>query len=301
MARQNYSRDSRRLLAAMSSRMVSFYPALALALDSIPAAIMLGQLLYWHGKQADPDGWIRKSAAEMEDETAVTIRQQESARAILIEAGAIEYERRGVPPIGHYKINHDNIIRMFVDDRQLPRNVVIEKPQNVVINSTPHSGVQLPPKGVIDTEITHESTHKGGVPPAAVAGVELQGDAVPPLTQHAIDTFTSMLARKDRQWVARMNASEAVRDVAVAVSQELGIVPMRSQLPFWAKASAELYEALAGQPALIAAAVAEMRGRGLSMSSPKSLITTVQRLRAAQPKETETGVAVKYVAEVYDV
>lgn len=158
MAQKGYSPETRKLLDAMSRRTIAFYPDLAITLDSIPAAIMLGQLLYWHGKQADPDGWIRKSAAEMEQETAISIRQQESARPILISAKAVEYERRGVPPIGHYKINHDNIIELFLRPVQLPQNVVIESPPNVVINSTSHSGDQLPPNVVIDTEITTEST-----------------------------------------------------------------------------------------------------------------------------------------------
>lgn len=166
MAQKGYSPETRKLLDVMSRRTIAFYPDLAITLDSIPAAIMLGQLLYWHGKQADPDGWIRKSAAEMEQETAISIRQQESARPILINVKAVEYERRGVPPIGHYKINHDNIIELFLRPVQLPQNVVIESPPNVVINSTPRSGDQLPPNVVIDTEITTESTSEITAPVA---------------------------------------------------------------------------------------------------------------------------------------
>ena len=75
-------------------------------------------------------------------------------------------ERRGVPPIGHYKINHDNIIELFLAPAQSPQNVVIESPPNVVINSTPRSGAQLPPNVVIDTEITTESTSEITAPVA---------------------------------------------------------------------------------------------------------------------------------------
>lgn len=154
MASKHYSPESRALLSAMSTRMIAYYPALALALDSVPAAIMLGQLLYWHGKQADPDGWIKKSAAEMEEETAITTRQQELARPILVEKGAIEYERKGVPPVGHYKINHDKIIALFLE------NDAPQLPQKRIIDSALHSGDQLPQKRIYDTETTQKSTHR---------------------------------------------------------------------------------------------------------------------------------------------
>jgi len=40
---------------------ITYYPALAKALESIPAAIFLAQLIYWTGKQADEGGWIYKT------------------------------------------------------------------------------------------------------------------------------------------------------------------------------------------------------------------------------------------------
>lgn len=110
-----------------------------------------------------------------------------------------------------------------------------------------------------------------------------------PFSENSLDQFQTMMGRKDKLWSERMKAPEAIRDIAVSVSQALGIVPTKSQLPFWAKGAAELYEVLAGDPALIGAAVADMRGKGLSMSSPKSLVTTVQRLKAAPAASISQG------------
>jgi len=128
-------------------------------------------------------------------------------------------------------------------------------------------------------EVTH--------PILGFAQIAAKEDAVP-FSEKALDQFQTMMGRKDKVWSERMKATEAVKDVAVSVSQALGIVPTKSQLPFWAKGAAELYEVLAGNPALIATAVAEMRGKGLAMSSPKSLVTTVQRLRATATVSQES-------------
>lgn len=220
MASKGYSPETRAIFDAMSRRMVAFYPALAVALDSIPAAIMLGQLLYWHGKQKDPDGWIRKSAAEMEEETAVTARQQEYARPVLTEKGLIQYERRGVPAMGHYKIDHDKIIDLLIesDARQLRQNVGTELRQNVGTSSTRRSGVQLRQNVVTDTEttteITAESTADATTAAARAAGIGSQP------SQRIARNKTNRLAAASRM-------DELERHPAIAAHRRVcGIQPM---------------------------------------------------------------------------
>lgn len=122
---------------------------------------------------------------------------------------------------------------------------------------------------------------------------------VAPITQAGLEMFGKVLARREKHWAERMKGTEEVRAACVAVSAALNIQPTKSQLSFWAKGAAELLEVCGGQSAaLIPAAIADMRARGLVMSSPKSLITTVQRLKAAMP--TEGASTVVYKAEVYD-
>lgn len=287
-----YSPETRALLDALSRQTIAYHPDLAATLGSIPAAVILGQLLYWHGKQADPDGWIMKTAKDFEAETAITERQQETVRAILVGVGAVKFERRGIPAMPFYKIDHDKIISLYVN------NAGVKNPQVGETKNPPRSILKFPRLGDSNTEITTEITSNTTRASGAAAGraVPILGfaqiahkEADVPFSENSLDQFQTMMGRKDKLWSERMKAPEAIRDIAVSVSQALGIVPTKSQLPFWAKGAAELYEVLAGDPALIGAAVADMRGKGLSMSSPKSLVTTVQRLKAAPAASISQG------------
>ena len=94
---------------------ITYYPTLAKALESIPAAIFLAQLIYWTGKQRDEDGWIYKTRDEWENETGLIRTQQENARAILREKGLIEEGQFGFNRIKHYRINSDEIEKWFTD------------------------------------------------------------------------------------------------------------------------------------------------------------------------------------------
>jgi hypothetical protein len=73
---------------------IAFFPAFG-RLFGVHAALMLQQLIYWTGKQADPDGWIYKSAEDWEAELTLSPREQSTARKKLTDAGVIEekYQR----------------------------------------------------------------------------------------------------------------------------------------------------------------------------------------------------------------
>lgn len=160
-----YSKETRALLDVLSRRTIAYHPDLALALGSVPAAVILSQLLYWHGKQADPDGWIRKTAAELEEETGVTERQQEVTRPAMVEAGLVEFQRRGVPAMPFYRVNHDRIVELY-----LSRAGETSFPQTGKQES-PVKGNLIPPNGDTNTEITSETTTEstGGSAPAVVS------------------------------------------------------------------------------------------------------------------------------------
>ena len=164
MTSKHYSPETRKLLDALSRRTVAYHPDLATALGSIPAAIILGQLLYWHGKQADPDGWIMKTAKELEAETAVTERQQENVRQILVSAGAVQFERRSTPAMPFYRINHDRIIELYIesDPAEIPPKGETKFP--------PRSIIKFPPLGDTNTEITTEITSNTTRASGAAAG-----------------------------------------------------------------------------------------------------------------------------------
>src|SRR5215208_85961 len=61
------------------------------------AGICIRQLVYWTGKQHDPEGWIYKTQGELEEETGLSRHHQEKARNILLSQGVLREDRRGLP------------------------------------------------------------------------------------------------------------------------------------------------------------------------------------------------------------
>lgn len=78
-------------------RPIAFHRAFADLAGSAAGGLFLSQLFYWSDKGADAEGWIYKTIAEWTDETALSRREQESARAALVALGVLEVERRGLP------------------------------------------------------------------------------------------------------------------------------------------------------------------------------------------------------------
>jgi hypothetical protein len=71
-------------------RPVAFYPGMAKLLGGIKRAVFVCQMAYWNGKGSDPDGWIYKTAEEIEEETSLTYKEQTGVRASLVEAGILQ-------------------------------------------------------------------------------------------------------------------------------------------------------------------------------------------------------------------
>ena len=71
----------------------------------VNAALLLSQLLYWHGKGSRNDGWFYKTQLEMQDETGLTRTQQENAIKRLKKHGVISTARKGIPAKRHYRVH----------------------------------------------------------------------------------------------------------------------------------------------------------------------------------------------------
>lgn len=71
---------------------------------SVPAAIIMNQLLFWHGKGARK-GWIYKTIKEMYLETGLSRTQQDTAIAKLVSFGVLSVERMGWPRKRYFKPN----------------------------------------------------------------------------------------------------------------------------------------------------------------------------------------------------
>ncbi len=105
-----YDQDS---IAQFAGNSIRYFPALAHCLGSINAAVMLSQLIYWCGKGHRYDGYIFKTAKEMQYETGLTRHQQTSARKKLIELGLIHTKVAGIPAKVHYEIYLSEITSML--------------------------------------------------------------------------------------------------------------------------------------------------------------------------------------------
>lgn len=91
---------------------VVFYPKLA-KVFGIEETIFICQLLYWNGKGSSEDGFIHKTSEEIEEETALTYRQQRRIRAKLRGLGLLlEYQKR-LEHKTFYKINYERVNELY--------------------------------------------------------------------------------------------------------------------------------------------------------------------------------------------
>ena len=99
--------SKRIVMNLLADRPIAYHPDIARVAGGVKAGIFLSQLLYWSDKGKRGDGYIWKTQEELEDETALTRREQESARKILKSKGLIDEKLQGIPAKLYYKINTD--------------------------------------------------------------------------------------------------------------------------------------------------------------------------------------------------
>ena len=91
------TRLQRAIETILTDRPIAYHAVLAKAVGSANAGIFLSQLLYWTPRAHDKDGWIYKTQQDIYEETALTRREQETARRRLRTAKVLEEKRAGVP------------------------------------------------------------------------------------------------------------------------------------------------------------------------------------------------------------
>lgn len=87
------------------SRPIAFHRCLVSLTDSVLAALMLSQAVYWSERTQDPAGWFFKTQEDWTLETGLSRREQETAREILRKSGFWSEERRGLPAKLYYQID----------------------------------------------------------------------------------------------------------------------------------------------------------------------------------------------------
>lgn len=89
---------------------------LARNLKSIKASLFISQLMYWESKGADPDGWIYKTAKEIEKEVCLSYEELKVVMRICKAASILEIVKKipvfGNAPILHFKLIQDKIDKL---------------------------------------------------------------------------------------------------------------------------------------------------------------------------------------------
>jgi hypothetical protein len=101
--------------ALMRCGFVPVYPQLVVASGSLKAAMMLGQAIRlsrtWLRHDPGRNGWFWMNAAEWQGATGLTPREQEPARAALVEAGLWEERRTFNPSRLYFRVHLDVVAR----------------------------------------------------------------------------------------------------------------------------------------------------------------------------------------------
>lgn len=96
--------------------MVAYHPALAPVCGGVTATLLLCQLLYWD--RGEGDGWIMRSAKQINVATGLSQREQETARARLTERGIVIEKLAGNPATLHFRIDHDRLHALWEGRRE---------------------------------------------------------------------------------------------------------------------------------------------------------------------------------------
>jgi hypothetical protein len=114
---------------AKAGRAVAYYPKLALALDSIPAALFLCQFVYWYEKGASGDGYIYKTVEQIESETGLTYEQQKRARELLKNEKLITEYNDKVKHRQYYRVELERLAWLwrFIEEHSESNGVPLRK------------------------------------------------------------------------------------------------------------------------------------------------------------------------------
>jgi len=95
-------------------RHIAFHRRLVDLTDSVKAALLLSQSIYWHRRGRDIEqqgGWFHKTAEQWTLETGLTLKEQQAAREQLRALSLLQDRRMGMPARLHFRLNEDELGR----------------------------------------------------------------------------------------------------------------------------------------------------------------------------------------------
>jgi|GEM_PF-3938750 len=108
-------RRAQKTLLDLLSKPIAFHPVFVKIAGSVAAGVLLSQAYYWSKNRTagERDGWFYKSWSEWEEETGLTRREQQTARAHLREQGLLEERDGGLEGKGRvlwFRVNQDKLL-----------------------------------------------------------------------------------------------------------------------------------------------------------------------------------------------
>ena len=117
----NAERDADRELAIvwpLLGRHIAFHRRLVDVTESVKAALLLSQAIYWtrHGRDiAAAAGWFSKTSEQWALETGLTIKEQASARTALRDLAILDERREGLPAKLHFRLRVERLADLLLD------------------------------------------------------------------------------------------------------------------------------------------------------------------------------------------
>ena len=145
-------------------RPIAFRVVLARLCGSLTAGLMLSQAIYWRQCWQVSEGWFHKTAKQWEEETFLTLSQQESARKILRRFPFWQEERRSVPATMHFRVDLEKLreaLAQFAGNPQtrIGKSANQDQAKHANKNSGKlQSSLHEPRELYMEAEITTEST-----------------------------------------------------------------------------------------------------------------------------------------------
>jgi hypothetical protein len=118
--------------AVIGDRVVDYWPMFTRAFGGVNVGMLLSQ--FWNYSRMDAnmgrEGWFCASQEEIEEHTALTRPEQETARRKLRDAGILLENRSGIPARLWYKLNKERtmeLLQEFLKQDEIRKIELIQK------------------------------------------------------------------------------------------------------------------------------------------------------------------------------
>ena len=144
-------------------RPVAYYPGMARALGDMKESVFVCQMAYWKDKGDDPEGWIYKTAEEIEQETALSYKEQTGARDGLKGKGLLEEYYARTEHKMYFRVNWDAVNNLWDEYSQkehLTKSKMPKHPPESKVAPSKKSSGSLPKVSSLNsnTETTAKTT-----------------------------------------------------------------------------------------------------------------------------------------------